>query len=41
VPVPGSVKVALALSAAGTLYLGILPMRFLDWTTEAALNALR
>lgn len=41
VSVPGSVKVALALSAAGTLYLGILPMRILDWTAEAALNALR
>lgn len=41
VQVPGGVKVALALSAAGTLYLGILPMRVLDWTADAALNALR
>jgi len=37
----GSLKAALFVSVAGTLYLGILPMRVLDWTTTAALNALR
>src|SRR5207245_7589462 len=29
--VPGSVKLALFVSAVGTLYLGILPTRVLDW----------
>ncbi len=38
---PGSVKIALHNAAAGTLYLGILPTRILDWSTIAALNALR
>src|SRR5438046_10084708 len=33
VSVPGSVKFALFVSAAGTLYLGILPTSVLDWTT--------
>ena len=37
----GSLKIALAISAAGTLYLGLLPTRVLDWTTTAALNTLR
>ncbi len=37
----GSLKAALFVSVAGTLYLGFLPMRVLDWTTTAALNALR
>jgi len=39
--VPGSLKLALFVSAVGTLYLGIIPTRVLDWTTAAALNALR
>src|SRR5262249_12469957 len=37
----GVLKFVLALSAAGTLYLGLLPTRVLDWTATAALNALR
>src|SRR5262249_18355147 len=37
----GSVKLAIAIAAIGTLYLGILPTRILDWSTVAALNALR
>jgi NADH-quinone oxidoreductase subunit N len=37
----GSLKIALAISVAGTLYLGVLPTRVLDWTTTAALNTLR
>ena len=41
VSAPGSVKVALLISSVGTLYLGILPARLLDWTANAALNALR
>jgi NADH:ubiquinone oxidoreductase subunit 2 (subunit N) len=36
-----SLKVALAISAIGTIYLGVLPARILDWTAAAALNALR
>jgi NADH-quinone oxidoreductase subunit N len=32
---------ALAIAAIGTLYLGILPTRVLEWTSAAALNALR
>jgi NADH-quinone oxidoreductase subunit N len=39
--VAGSLKAALVISAIGTLYLGILPTRVLDWTTTAALKALR
>jgi NADH:ubiquinone oxidoreductase subunit 2 (subunit N) len=38
--IPGSLKLALAISAAGTLYLGILPTKVLDWAASAALNAL-
>ena len=41
VRMPGSLKVALAVAAAGTIYLGVFPTRILDWTTTAALNALR
>ncbi|PYS30878.1 MAG: NADH-quinone oxidoreductase subunit N [Acidobacteria bacterium] len=41
VRVAGSLKVALVVSAIGTLYLGILPTRVLDWTTTAALNGLK
>ena len=37
----GSLKFALMISAAGTLYLGLLPTRVLDWTATAALSALR
>jgi NADH-quinone oxidoreductase subunit N len=37
----GSLKIALAISAIGTLYLGVLPTRVLDWTATAALNTLR
>jgi NADH-quinone oxidoreductase subunit N len=40
ISVPGSLKLALVISAAGTLYLGILPTRVLDWAASAALNAL-
>src|SRR5438477_9476706 len=32
--VPGSLKLALVISAVGTLYLGILPMRVLDWAAS-------
>ena len=39
--IAGSLKLALAVSAIGTLYLGILPARILEWTSTAALNALR
>jgi NADH-quinone oxidoreductase subunit N len=38
VSVPGSLKVALALTLVGVLYLGILPTRILDWTIRAALK---
>ena len=38
---PGSLRLALLIAAVGTLYLGILPTRLLDWSTVAALNALR
>ena len=41
VPVPSGVGVALIAAAAGTLYLGILPTGFLEWTAEAALAVLR
>jgi NADH-quinone oxidoreductase subunit N len=34
-------KIALLVSAIGTLYLGILPTRILDWTATATLNVLR
>jgi NADH-quinone oxidoreductase subunit N len=37
----GSLRLALVIAAVGTLYLGILPARILDWSTVAALNALR
>jgi NADH-quinone oxidoreductase subunit N len=37
----GSLRLALLIAAAGTVYLGILPTRLLDWSTVAALNALR
>lgn len=37
----GSLKFALMICAAGTLYLGLLPTRVLDWTATAALSALR
>jgi NADH-quinone oxidoreductase subunit N len=37
----GSLKLALVIAAVGTLYLGLLPTRILDWSTVAALNALR
>jgi NADH-quinone oxidoreductase subunit N len=40
VSVPAGVKVAILVSAASTLYLGILPTRVLDWAASAALNAL-
>src|SRR5947207_1354119 len=39
VQINGSVKAALLVSSVGTLYLGILPARLLDWTASAALNA--
>jgi len=41
VTMPASVKLALVVSVAGTLYLGILPASVLEWTSSAALNALR
>jgi NADH-quinone oxidoreductase subunit N len=41
VSVPGSVKLALFVSAVGTLYLGIMPTSVLEWTSSAALNASR
>jgi NADH-quinone oxidoreductase subunit N len=41
VRVCGSLKVALIVASVGTLYLGIVPARLLDWTASAALNALR
>jgi NADH-quinone oxidoreductase subunit N len=41
VRVCGSLKAALIIASVGTLYLGILPARLLDWTASAALNALR
>ena len=37
----GSLKIALAISAIGTLYLGLVPTKILDWTATAALNTLR
>jgi NADH-quinone oxidoreductase subunit N len=41
VTVPRSVKLALFVSAVGTLYLGILPTSVLEWTSSAALVARR
>jgi len=41
VKVPATVKLALIVSAVGTLYLGILPTSVLDWTSSAVLSALR
>ena len=41
VTMPVSVKLALLVSLAGTLYLGILPASVLEWTASATLNALR
>jgi NADH-quinone oxidoreductase subunit N len=41
VRVPAAVKLALLVSAAGTLYLGILPASVLEWASSAALSALR
>jgi NADH-quinone oxidoreductase subunit N len=41
VPLTGSVKTALLIASVGTLYLGILPARLLDWTAAAALNFIR
>ena len=38
VSIPGSLKLALFLSAVATLYLGILPTRVLDWAATAALR---
>lgn len=40
-PVTGPLKLALAITIAGTLYLGILPTRVLDWTVSATVNAFR
>jgi NADH-quinone oxidoreductase subunit N len=37
----GSLKIALAIAVIGTLYLGLMPTRVLDWTATAALNTLR
>jgi len=36
-----SLRLALLIAAVGTLYLGILPTRILDWSATAALSALR
>jgi NADH-quinone oxidoreductase subunit N len=41
VAVAGALKLALLVAVLGTLYLGILPTRVLDWSTAAALNALK
>jgi NADH-quinone oxidoreductase subunit N len=41
VRIPGSVKLALVITAVGTLYFGILPTSMLEWTSSAALTALR
>ena len=41
VAVPGTIKLALFVSAVGTLYLGVLPTSVLNWTSSAALNTLR
>jgi NADH-quinone oxidoreductase subunit N len=39
--IPGSLKAALLVSSVGTLYLGLLPTRVLDWAANAALAAFR
>jgi NADH-quinone oxidoreductase subunit N len=39
--VPASLRLAMFIAAAGTLYLGILPTRILDWTTVAAASTVR
>jgi NADH-quinone oxidoreductase subunit N len=41
VSLPAGVKLALAISIVGTLYLGIMPTSVIEWTSAAALNALR
>ena len=38
---PVGLKIALVIAVAGTLYLGVLPTRILDWSASAALHALR
>jgi len=38
---PGSLNLALVIAVIGTIYLGILPTRILDWTSVAAVSALR
>jgi NADH-quinone oxidoreductase subunit N len=38
---PASLIIALVVAGIGVVYLGILPTRILDWSTVAALNALR
>ena len=39
--IAGSLRVALAVSAIGTIYLGVLPTRILDWTAAAAVSTFR
>jgi NADH-quinone oxidoreductase subunit N len=41
VKVTGAINIALVAAVAGTLYLGILPTRILEWTAEAARSVLR
>ena len=41
VRVPASLKFALLVSVVGTLYLGVLPTRVLEWTSSATLTTLR
>jgi len=36
--VPASLKLASGVALVGSLYLGILPTRILDWTIRAALK---
>jgi NADH-quinone oxidoreductase subunit N len=36
--IPGSLKLALLVAAVGTIYLGVMPTRILDWTVLAALH---
>jgi NADH-quinone oxidoreductase subunit N len=41
VKVTGAINTALVAAVAGTVYLGILPTRILEWTAEAARSVLR
>jgi NADH-quinone oxidoreductase subunit N len=40
-PTTPALNLALAITSVGTIYLGVMPTRILEWTATAALNAIR